>query len=271
MGVARAGPALASAVTATGAGVLAALEAAGALLLRVLSVVAALARGRVDARETLRQLDRLLRDALPLMTVTCLVVGGIVAMQGLGFIARYSGREVYGWAAGLSAYRDIGPLLLGSALAARTGARNTAEIAMMAARERLDAVRALGLDPERVLVTPRLVATTLVAVLLYLPACTFVFAVSCAVASLIGDQPVSVSVWSFFSYFDPISVVNGGLRMTIFGAVVGLASCHAGVAVEKTPDRSAGAIGRAVYTGSVLSLAGVTLWNAVLSLAGGTA
>lgn len=261
---------LAVVVVGTGSRVIFVLEEIGALLQRGLALLAALVRGRIDARETLRQVDRLLRDVLPLMAVTCLVVGGIVAMQGLGFIRRYSGGEVFGWASGLSAYRDLGPLLLGSALSARTGARNTAEIAMMAARERLDAVRALGLDPERVLVTPRLLATIVVAVLLYVPACTIVFFVGAVLADLIGDQPVTVSIWSFFSYFEPVSVINGAVRMTLFGVVVGLASCHAGVAVEKTPDRSAAAIGRAVYAGSVLSLAGVMVLNAALSLAGGT-
>jgi phospholipid/cholesterol/gamma-HCH transport system permease protein len=246
------------------------LEAGGALLLRTGAVLRALVRGRVDGRETLRQLDRLMTDALPLMIVSSFVVGGIVAMQGLGYVRRYSASEVFGWAAGLSAYRDIGPLLLGCALAARTGARNTAEIAMMSARERLAAIRALGLDPERVLIAPRLVATVLVATLLYLPACTLVFVIGCALASIVGDQPLTVSLWSFVSYLEPRSIGNGLWRVALFGAVVGLASCHSGVSVEKSADRSAAAIGRAVYAGSVLSLAGVMLLNAALSLAGGT-
>jgi phospholipid/cholesterol/gamma-HCH transport system permease protein len=161
-------------------------------------------------------------------------------------------------------------MLLGCGLAARTGARNTAEVAMMAARERPDAVRALGLDPERVIILPRLVATMLVALLFYLPSCTLVFLVGSVLAQLVGDQPVTTSVWSFVSYFEPISIVNGALRMTLFGLVVGLASCHAGVSVEKSGDKSARAIGRAVYSGSVLSLCGVMVVNAVLSLAGGT-
>lgn len=260
----------ASFVTTLGSRVLFTLEELGALVRRAAAVASALIRRRLDGRETLRQLDRLLLDAVPLITLGCLVVGGIVAMQGMGYIQRYSGTEVFGWAAGMSSYREVGPLLLGIALAARTGARNTAEIAMMAARERLDAVRALGLDPELVLIAPRLVATVLLAMILYVPACTLVFLTSCLLASLLGDQSISVSVWSFLSYVEPVAILNGLLRMTVFGAVVGLSSCHAGTGVERTADRSAGAIGRAVYSGSVFALTGVVLSNATISLVGGT-
>ena len=255
-------------IAAVGTQILVILEELGALLLRSGRTVIAVARGRVDGRETMRQLDRMVKDAIPLMLVACAVVGGIVAMQGLGYIKRYSASEVFGWAAAMSAYRDVGPLLLGCGLAARTGARNTGEVAMMAARERLDAVRALGLDPERVLIAPRVVATVLTSALVYLPSCTLVLGVGFVLASIVGGQSMAASFWSVVEYFTPYALLNGAVRMSLFGAVVGLASCQAGVSVERSADRSAGAIGRAVYTGSVVSLCGVMALNAALSLLG---
>lgn len=222
----------------------------------------------IDGAETLRQVDRMLGDALPLLALSCFVVGGICAMQGLGYIERYAASEVFGWAAAMSAFRDIGPLLLGCGLAARVGARNTAEVAVMAARERLDAVRALGLDPWSVLLLPRLMATVLVAALVYFPACALVMVVAFVLAQLIGGQAVTVSFWSLVEYFQPAALANGLLRMTLFGVVVGASSCLAGAAVESS-DRSARAVGRAVYAGSVGSLCGVMTTNAALSLLGG--
>ncbi len=242
----------------------------GALLLRARRALVAVAHVRVYAMEVLRQTDRLFFDALPLVIVASVAVGGVVAMQGLSYVARYSAGEVFGWAAALSAYRDVGPLLLGCGLAARIGARNTAELAVMAGRERLEALRALGIDPEPTVVWPRLVATLLCSVLFWAPACTLVLGTSFVVAALIGDQRFATSVWSVVSYVDAATLLNGLVRMAVFGLVVGLASCNAGLSVEASEERSAGAIGRAVYTGSVLSLTGVVLANAVLSLAGGT-
>lgn len=222
----------------------------------------------IDRDETLRQVDRMLGDVLPLLALSCAVVGGICAMQGLGYIERYAASEVFGWAAAMSAFRDVGPLLLGCGLAARCGARNTAEIAVMAARERLDAVRALGLDPWRVLLLPRFVATTIVAALVYFPACAIVLVVAFVLAQLIGDQSLAVSFWSVVEYWEMPAVWNGLLRLTLFGVVVGASSCFAGVSVERS-DRSAGAVGRAVYASSVGSLAGVMTTNALLSVLGG--
>ncbi|OGQ18160.1 MAG: hypothetical protein A2138_27375 [Deltaproteobacteria bacterium RBG_16_71_12] len=242
----------------------------GALLLSARRALAAGGRLHIDAVETLRQTHRLFFDAVPLVLVAGVAVGGVVAMQGLMYVARYSASEVFGWAAALSAYRDVGPLLLGCGLAARIGARVTAELAVMAARERLDAVRALGLDPEPTVVWPRLVATVACSTLFWAPACTLVLGVAFVVASLIGDQRIATSVWSVVSYVDAGTLVNGLLRMVLFGLIVGLSSCHAAVSVEASEDRSAGAIGRAVYAGSVLSLAGVVVANAVVSLLGGT-
>jgi phospholipid/cholesterol/gamma-HCH transport system permease protein len=224
----------------------------------------------MDVRETLRQVDRMLGDALPLLGVSCVVVGGMFAMQGLGYIERYSASEVFGWAAAMSAFRDVGPMLLGCGLAARTGARNTTEVALMAAREQLDALRALGLDPWHVLLLPRLVATVVVAALVYFPASAAVMVVAFVTAELIGGQAVAVSFWSVIEYFEPAALANGLLRMTLFGVVVGASSCIAGARVEQS-DRSAGAVGRAVYAGSVGSLCGVMSTNAALSLWGGAA
>lgn len=241
----------------------------GALLSSAKRALAAGGRLRIDAVETLRQTDRLFFDALPLVLVAGVAVGGVVAMQGLSYVARYSATEVFGWAAAMSAYRDVGPLLLGCGLAGRIGARITTELAVMAARERLEAVRALGLDPEPTVVWPRLVATVLCSVLFWAPACTLVLGVAFVVASLIGDQRIASSVWSVVSYVDARTLLDGLARMVVFGGIIGLSSCHAGVSVEAGDDRSAGAIGRAVYAGSVLSLAGVVVTNAVLSLLGG--
>ncbi|HEY4220203.1 MAG TPA: ABC transporter permease [Myxococcota bacterium] len=255
-------------IVAVGERVLGIVVDTGALIQRTLGTLRAVLLLRVDRRETLRQLDRMLGEAAPLMLLSCAVVGGIVAMQGLGYIKKYSASEVFGWAAALSAYRDVGPLLLGCGLAARIGARTTGEVAMMAARERLDAIRALGLDPERVLIAPRVVASILTAALLYVPSCTLVLVVGFALAALIGDQSMSVSFWSFATYLDVSALVNGLARMALFGAVIGIASCEAGASVEKSTDRSAAAIGRAVYFGSVVSLCGVMSLNAILSLIG---
>ena len=139
----------------------------GALLLRLLLVLRVLLRRRCDLRETLRLVDNSLRDAAPTVAFGAFIIGGIVGLQGLAYLTRYNASEVFGWAAALSAFRDVGPLLLAFAIAARTGTRNSAQTATLAAKERLDALAALGIDPHEVVTAPRVVAVVVAALVLY--------------------------------------------------------------------------------------------------------
>ncbi len=238
----------------------------GAVALRIASALRITARGQLDARETLRHAHRFFVELAPLAVIASVAVGCVVGMQGLGYLQRYNATEVFGWAAGMSAFRDVGPLLLGFCLAARVGSRNAAELASMAARERLDALTALGLDPQRVVVMPRLVASIVVAACVYLPCSLIVVCVAFMVARVLGEQNLAVSTASLLEYVHVSALLEGWLRLTLFGAVIGVSSCHAGAAV--TAQRSSHAIGRAVFTSGALCLCGVAIINLVVSVLG---
>jgi phospholipid/cholesterol/gamma-HCH transport system permease protein len=201
-----------------------------------------------------------------------IVIGGIVGLQGLGYLTRYNATEVFGWAAALSAFRDVGPLLLAFAIAARVGTKNSAQVATLAVRERLDALCALGLDPHAAVTAPRVVAVVVTAVVLYPLAALSILAVGFGFARVLGDQSLAISLWSVHSYMNAVVVVEGLLRLALFGLIIGLCTTHAGLGLwQKTDGKgSANAVGDAVYRGSVLSLVGVVTVNLVLSLLGGT-
>ena len=246
----------------------------GALLLRLALVLRVLLRGRCDGKETLRLVDVALRDAAPTAAFGSFVIGGIVGLQGLGYLTRYNATEVFGWAAALSAFRDVGPLLLAFAIAARVGTKNSAQTATLAVRERLDALCALGLDPHAAVTAPRVTAVVVTAVLLYPLAAVSILAVGFLFAWLLGDQSLAISLWSVHSYMNGVVVVEGLLRLALFGLIIGLCTTHAGLSLWQQQDGkktgSANAVGDAVYRGSVLSLVGVVTVNLVLSLVGGT-
>lgn len=245
-------------------------EVVGALLLRSRAVLMSLLRRRLDGRETLRLVDLGLRDVLPTALLASVVIGGIVGMQGLGYLTRYAATEVFGWAAAMSAFRDVGPLLFGFTLAARLGTRNTAEVATLAARERLDALAALGLSPTDVVVAPRVIAIVVVAALLYAPGVAVMMVAAFALAAAIGDQNPVISWWSFRTYVGHDILWQGLARQLVFGLVIGLSTTHAGLRLWLSDRRSASDIGGAVYLGSVLSLCAIVVVNLMLSLVGGT-
>lgn len=237
----------------------------GGQFLVSMRAVARLLRLRVDAAEVLRHTDRFAVASLPLVLVGAIIIGGVVAMQGLGYIARYNATDVYGWASGVSAFREVGPMLLGLTLASRLGAKNTAELASMMARERIDALTALGLDEERVVIAPRFFAIVLSAALLYPVATTTVLLASYVLAWAIGDQLLAASWSSLIEYMPWTVVLEGFLRLIAFGAVIAVSSCWFGT----RGGRDARAIGRAVYAQSVASLTGVVVLNLYLTFLGG--
>lgn len=222
---------------------------------------------RIDRAETIRQLDRLGLSALPLILAGSAIVGGVVAMQGLGYVSRYNATEVYGWAAGLSAYREVGPLLLGLTLAARVGTKNAAELASMTANERIDALIALGLDDKRVVLAPRIVAIVAFAFIVFPLCTTTIVGVAFLLAALLGDQLVVVSFYSLVEYLPATHVLEGLARMIAFGALTAVVSTYFG----RNSGRQAKSIGAAVYSSSVAAMTAIVILNLYLSLLSGAA
>lgn len=245
-------------------------ESTGGLLLRLGQTLSSVARGRCDRRETIRLTDQGLRDVAVTAACGAVVIGGIVGLQGLGYLTRYAATEVFGWAAALSAFRDVGPQLLAFAVAARLGTRNTAETATLAARERLDAICALGADPTHLVVAPRTVAIVLVSLLLFPPCAMAMLLTAFVFALILGDQAIAISWWSVVEYVEPSLLLEGLSRMACFGLAIGLGTTHAGLSLWQSERRSARDIGDAVYAGSVASVSAIVIVNLALSLLGGT-
>jgi phospholipid/cholesterol/gamma-HCH transport system permease protein len=242
-------------------------EDTGGLVLRTLGVLRLVVTGRFDRRETLRLIDEGLRDVAVTVVIGTIVIGGIVGLQGLTYLTRYAATDVFGWAAAMSAFRDVGPTLLAFALAARLGTRNAAETAVLAARERLDAICALGLDPARLVTVPRVVALVVISLALYPPA-ALVMLVVAFLCAVLGGQSVVISAWSVVEYVEADILLEGLLRMACFGLTVGLATTHAGLSLWLTDRRGASDVGAAVYGGSVVSACGIVAVNLIASLLG---
>ncbi len=261
----RPGSSVAIATETLGATAVSVTDDIGGLVKLTVATLLACLRLRVDVAEVIRHTERLGLAALPLVLGGAAIVGGVVAMQGLGYVARYSATEAFGWAAGLSAFREVGPLLLGLTLAARVGTKNTAELASMTSKERIDALVALRLDEERVVLVPRILAITITSAIAFPFAAVTILGSAFLLASIIGDQRISGSVWSVLEYIPARQVLEGFARLCAFGAVVAVVSTYYG----RRSGRGARSIGAAVYASSVASISAIVVVNLWLSLLAG--
>ncbi len=107
------------------------------------------------------QLDRVGLQAVPIILLITLLIGGIIAQQGFFHFRRF-GAELYAVdMTGILVLREIGVLIVAIMVAGRSGSSYTAELGSMKMREEIDALSTMGFDPVEVLILPRIVALVL--------------------------------------------------------------------------------------------------------------
>ncbi len=117
-----------------------------------------LAPSRFRFTSAVHQLDRVCFQAVPIILLITLLIGGIIAQQGFFHFRRF-GAETYAVdMTGILVLREIGVLIVAIMVAGRSGSSYTAELGSMKMREEIDALSTMGLDPVEVLVLPRIVA-----------------------------------------------------------------------------------------------------------------
>lgn len=123
-------------------------------------------KGGVNLRELIKQITMIGWNSMPIVLITALFSGMVIALQTAYGLQRFGAKNYVGNIVGLSLVRELGPVLTAVMLCGRVGAGITAEIASMVASEQVDALRALGANPIRKLVSPRVIAGLIVLPLL---------------------------------------------------------------------------------------------------------
>jgi phospholipid/cholesterol/gamma-HCH transport system permease protein len=82
--------------------------------------------------------------------------GGVLALQSAATLAQFGAAEVTGRFVSITMIRELGPVLTGIMVSGRNASSMASELGSMVVTEQIDAMRALGVDPMRKLVTPRL-------------------------------------------------------------------------------------------------------------------
>lgn len=190
-------------------------------------------------------------DGLPVTIGIGFLLGVILAFQSAAALNMF-GMEIY--VADLLAiglFRELGPIITAIVLAGRTGSAYAAEIGSMKAGEELDALATMGLSPVSFLVPPRIAAAVLA-----MPVLT----IMAELAGLIGGAIVlSVMNVPPAAYWDHISdtsdafmILFGLAKGALFGLIVAVVGCAAGMRTESTADGVGSAATRAVVGGIVL-------------------
>ncbi|MBT9486597.1 MAG: ABC transporter permease [Rubrivivax sp.] len=207
------------------------------------------ARGFAGA-EVWRQVDRCGAMSLPVVALTCGLVGLMLAYMGGAQLDRMGGQTYVADIVTVGMVRELAGLMTGVILAGRVGAAFAAELATMQAGEEIDALRVLGVDPIDHLVLPRLLALVLVAPpLMAFGALAGVLA-GAVPATLAFGLTLSEYLHKCLAALTWTHLWIGVFKCVLYAALLSLAGCREGLHA----GRNAQAVGQATTTAVVKGL-----------------
>src|SRR6516164_10451646 len=109
--------------------------------------------------DTLMQADLIGVGSLPIVVLIGFFTGAVLALQTSSTLQQFGSLSLTGKLVSLSMVRELGPVLTGILVAGRNSSGMASELGSMKVTEQIDAMRAMGVDPSKKLVTPRVIAS----------------------------------------------------------------------------------------------------------------
>ncbi len=196
-----------------------------------------------------RQMYEVGTRSVPVVMITGAFVGMVLAAQSFLQFKAIGMEAKLGSVINLSVVRELGPVLAAVMLAGRVGGALAAELGTMRVTEQIDALRAMGADPIRVLVMPRFVACVLLAPVLVLYA---------DLMGILGGYAVGVHVYGINAAafwqnaartVELFDIFSGLLKSFFFAGMISLICCYRGFRCRP----GAAGVGRACTEGFVES------------------
>jgi len=205
-------------------------------------------------RSLLRQMLTIGYFSLPVIGLTAIFTGAVLALQSYSGFSRFSAESSIAIVVVLSITRELGPVLAGLMVAGRVGAAIAAEIGTMRVTEQVDALVTLSTHPFKYLFAPRLWAGVLM-----LPCLVFI----ADIIGVMGGYLVSIHKLGFspgpylqstFEYLELKDVVSGLVKASVFGFIITLMGCYHGYHSRGGAQGVGRATTNAVVAASILIL-----------------
>ncbi|MGV0757898.1 ABC transporter permease [Tistrella mobilis] len=241
-------------LAAIGRALLSLFETVGRVALFVLVVLRHLVTPPFYFRAMGRQVMEIGYYSLPVVGMTALFSGMVLALQSYTGFARFSAESAVAGVVVLSITRELGPVLAGLMVAGRVGAAIAAEIGTMRVTEQVDALTTLRTNPYKYLIAPRVLAATLMLPVLVLIA---------DIIGVMGGWLVGVYKLGFisttylvntFNFVEPLDVISGLVKAAVFGFLIATMGCYHGFNSRGGAQGVGSATTNAVVSSSILLL-----------------
>ncbi|HET7214252.1 MAG TPA: ABC transporter permease [Terriglobia bacterium] len=204
--------------------------------------------------DTITQMDVIGVGSLPIVLLTGTFTGGVLALQTYRTLSAFGEVSILGQVVSLSVVRELGPVLTALMVAGRNSSGIASELGSMLVSEQVDAMRALGTDPVRKLVTPRLFAAVITLPLLTILA-DFFGMLGGYFVSVTAVHLTSVEYWSYaYQALTFEDVTQGLMKPFFFAAIIALVGCYFGLTTRGGTEGVGRSTTQAVVVASVLIL-----------------
>lgn len=213
-------------------------------------------------RQILDQMSKIGVDSLPIVFLTSLFTGIVLALQSAYQMKQLNAEMYIASLVALSMTRELGPVLTALVVAGRVGASITAELGTMKVTEQIDALETLATNPVKYLVTPRFIALVIMVPLLTVYA-DFIGIIGGYIVGVyklnIGHHMYMKMTWDPLKYKD---VFTGLIKSVSFGIIICTISCFEGMRAEGGAEGVGKATTLSVVTSFILIIAADCLFTA---------
>src|SRR5437868_11883959 len=215
--------------------------------------------------DAIQQADIIGVGSLPIVILTGFFTGAVLALQTSATLQQFGSLSLTGQLVSFSMVRELGPVLTGLMVAGRNASGMASELGSMKVTEQIDAMRALGTDPSKKLVTPRVVATVIMLFFLTI-ICDFFGLTGGFAVSALGLHLDSHQYWSnAYQSLEFGDVIIGLVKPLLFGFLVATIGCYYGLTSRGGTQGVGRATTQAVVAASILIL-GVNYFTSQLLL-----
>src|SRR5689334_11839655 len=205
--------------------------------------------------DMIQQADFIGVGSLPIVVLTGMFTGIVLALNTSKTLEQFGSLSLTGQLVSFSMVRELGPVLTSLMVAGRNSSGMASELGSMKVTEQIDAMRALGTDPYKKLVTPRVVSTVVM---------MFFLTIISDLVGLMGGWLISFamlgldtyqywnSAYQVLTYND---VVTGLIKPLVFGFIIATIGCYYGMNTKGGTQGVGRATTQAVVASSVLILA----------------
>jgi phospholipid/cholesterol/gamma-HCH transport system permease protein len=199
--------------------------------------------------DLLTQADLIGVGSLPIVVLTGFFTGGVLALQSAASLAQFGAQAYTGRFVSISMIRELAPVLTGLMVSGRNASGMASELGSMVVTEQIDAMRALGTDPMKKLVTPRMISTILMLFLLTIVSDTVGTAGGATVAVFMSGQDGTQFFTSAYQALVYADIAQGLAKPLFFGFIIATVGCYFGM---KTTGGTQG-VGRSTTQAVVVS------------------